>query len=157
MDPITAARARAGINGFYVWAMEMGYVEAKPGDWHHSTQRIRGARRHVLSDAELAAVWRAAGDDDHGKIIKLLILTAAAGRKLGSMRWSELDNRARCMGHPRRARQKPARTHSAAPTGRLGDHRRRTAGGRPRLSFRRARRWLCLMGRREEGAGHEAR
>ena len=27
---ITAARARAAVNGFFVWALQMGYVEANP-------------------------------------------------------------------------------------------------------------------------------
>ena len=45
----------------------------------------------MLDDAELAAIWRAAGDDDYGKVIKLLILTGARRAEVGGMRWSEIE------------------------------------------------------------------
>jgi integrase len=45
----------------------------------------------VLDDSELAAIWRAAGDDAYGKVIKLLILTGCRRQEIGGMRWSELD------------------------------------------------------------------
>jgi integrase len=44
-----------------------------------------------LNDAELAAVWRASGGDEYGKIVKLLILTGARRAEIGGLRWSELD------------------------------------------------------------------
>jgi integrase len=45
----------------------------------------------VLDDSELAAIWRAAGDDAYGKIIKLLMLTGCRRQEVGGMRWGELD------------------------------------------------------------------
>jgi len=48
-------------------------------------------RERVLSDDELAAIWRASGDDAYGKVIKLLILLGARRGEVGGMRWSELD------------------------------------------------------------------
>jgi integrase len=48
-------------------------------------------RSRVLSDAELAAIWRACGDDAYGRVIKLLILTGTRRGEVGGMRWSELD------------------------------------------------------------------
>jgi integrase len=50
-------------------------------------------RDRVLSDAELAAVWNACGNDTYGKIVKLLILTGARREEVGGMLWSELDKR----------------------------------------------------------------
>jgi integrase len=36
-------------------------------------------------------VWRAAGDDDFGRIVKLLALTGQRRTEVGGMRWSEID------------------------------------------------------------------
>jgi integrase len=85
----TANRARAVINGFFVWAMQMGYIEANPVIGTIQPKESEG-RTRVLTDAELASVWRACGDDDHGKIVRL-ILTACRRQEVGSMQWSELD------------------------------------------------------------------
>src|SRR5262249_33575970 len=46
---------------------------------------------HVLSNAELAKLWNACGDDDHGRILKLLILLGSRRQEVGGMRWSEFD------------------------------------------------------------------
>jgi integrase len=45
----------------------------------------------VLSDAELTAIWKACGNDDHGRCIKLLILTGCRRQEIGGMAWSEFD------------------------------------------------------------------
>jgi integrase len=49
-------------------------------------------RDRVLSDAELAAVWKSCRENDYGKIVRLLILTAARRQEVGGMRWSEIEN-----------------------------------------------------------------
>jgi integrase len=46
----------------------------------------------VLSDSELAEVWHACPDDDHGRIVKLLMLTGQRRGEVGGMRWSELGD-----------------------------------------------------------------
>src|SRR5262249_21750666 len=73
---IVAARARAVLSAFYTWAMGHGLAEANP---IVGTLKPADAepRTRVLSDNELAAIWRAAGGDAYGAVIKLLILTAA--------------------------------------------------------------------------------
>ena len=45
----------------------------------------------MLSDRELAAIWRACGDDDYGRIVKLLTLTGCRRGEIGGMCWSEFD------------------------------------------------------------------
>jgi len=46
----------------------------------------------VLSDAELAAVWRAVdGESDFGRCVRLLILLGSRRSEVGGMRASELD------------------------------------------------------------------
>jgi integrase len=50
-----------------------------------------GGRARVLSDSELAAIWRACGNDDYGRIVRLLILTGCRRGEIGDMRWPEID------------------------------------------------------------------
>jgi integrase len=88
---ITAACARATISGMFVWAMQMGYVENNPVIGAIQPEDSKG-RSRVLSDAELAAVWRACKDDDHGRIVRLLILSGCRRQEVGGMRWGELDS-----------------------------------------------------------------
>ena len=51
----------------------------------------REAARAWLTDAEIAAIWHASGNNAYGTIIKLLMLTGARRAEVGGMRWSELD------------------------------------------------------------------
>jgi integrase len=75
---------------FYVWAMGNGLAEANPIIGTLKPQDAE-PRSRVLTDEELAAIWRASGDDAYGRVIKLLILTGARRGEVGGMRWSELD------------------------------------------------------------------
>ena len=43
-----------------------------------------------MSDDELAKIWRAAGADPYGDIVKLLILTGARREEITQLRWAEL-------------------------------------------------------------------
>jgi integrase len=45
----------------------------------------------VLSGEEIAAIWKACRDDDYGRIVRLLILTACRRQAIGAMVWSEID------------------------------------------------------------------
>jgi integrase len=87
---VTGSRARSALNTMFAWAMGEGLCENnpvigtnKPAD---STPRDR-----VLDDSELAAIWAASGDDEYGKVLKLLMLTAARRSEIAGMRWSEID------------------------------------------------------------------
>jgi len=94
---ITAARARAAVNGFFVWATQMGYIEANPVVGTIQPQDSKGRSRVLVEDKdkgrpdELGPIWRACGDDDYGRIVRLLILTGCRRQEVGSMQWSELD------------------------------------------------------------------
>lgn len=107
---ITAARARASLSAFFSWAMQMGYVEQNPVIGCVQPEDSKG-RERVLSDAELAAVWRACGDDDYGRIIRLLILTGCRRQEIGGLRFSELDPDAGTWTLPGE-RTKNGRTHT---------------------------------------------
>ena len=86
----TAARARGAISSFFVWCMQMGLVENNPTIGSTKPAESK-PRERVLSDDELARIWKFCGDDAFGKIIKLLILTACRRAEIGDMCWSEID------------------------------------------------------------------
>jgi len=86
----TAARARGALSSFFVWAMQMGLVENNPTIGSTKPAESK-PRERVLSDEELARIWRACGDDAFGKIIKLLILTGCRRAEVGDMCWSEIN------------------------------------------------------------------
>jgi integrase len=51
------------------------------------------AKTRMLSEGEIVKIWQGVdADSDYGKIIPLLILTAARRSEIGNMRWSELDD-----------------------------------------------------------------
>jgi integrase len=86
-----AARARGNLSALFGWAMREGLCEHNPVI--HTNDPAEGieARDRVLSDQELAIVWRACGDGDFGQIIKLLILTGCRREEIGGLKWSEID------------------------------------------------------------------
>jgi integrase len=97
--PASANRARATLSAFFVWAWREGLVEQNPVV---ATNRHGGdkGRDRVLTMAELAEVWRAAGDSAYGAIVRLLILTGQRRTEIGSLRWREIDFEARLIRLP---------------------------------------------------------
>jgi integrase len=88
--PHAANRARVVLSAFFAWSMGEGIAEANPVlGTNKAADEV--ARDRVLTDAELAAVWRACRDDDFGRIVRLLILTGQRLNEVAGMRWSELD------------------------------------------------------------------
>jgi integrase len=88
---ITAGRARAALSALYAWAMGEGLAEANPVV---GTTKPKDStpRERTLSDAEIAALWHAAGEAGaFGKIVKLLILTGCRRMEICGLRWSEID------------------------------------------------------------------
>ena len=86
-----AARARAQLSALFSWALAHGLCEANPvvGTIQPSNGK---PRERVLSDAELSRIWKACGDDEHGRCIRLLILTGCRRQEIGGMCWREFDN-----------------------------------------------------------------
>jgi integrase len=85
-----AAAARRAVSAFFRWTMEEGWTTANPVIGTRKPADSK-PREHVLSNAELARVWRACGNDDFGRIVRLLILLGSRRTEVGGMRWSELD------------------------------------------------------------------
>ena len=91
---VSAARARTALSTMFNWAIREGLdIPANPV---HGTNRPEQpkSRDRVLSDVELAEIWKACGDDDYGRIVRLLILTAQRRDEVGGMQWPELDTAA---------------------------------------------------------------
>ena len=88
--PLSANRARAYLSALLNWAVMRGWAEDNPA------QKVGNvvdevSRDRVLTDDELAAVYRLAGPGNYGAIIRLLILTGQRREEVGGMLWSELD------------------------------------------------------------------
>jgi integrase len=86
----TAIAARRVASALLAWAVQEGWVENNPVVGTRKPP-APPARDRVLSDSELRAIWNACADDDHGRIVRLLILLGARRQEVGGMAWSELD------------------------------------------------------------------
>jgi integrase len=84
----TAAYGRAA----YAWAAKRGLVHSNPfADLPISKSAAK--RERVLSDHEIAEVWRAAGDAawPYGSIVRSLILTGQRKTEVAGINWPELS------------------------------------------------------------------
>ena len=88
--PFAANRARAALSAFFGWAIGEGLANNNPVIGTNKPA-AEAPRDRVLSDAELALVWREAGAGDYGAIVRLLILTACRREEIAAMTWSELQ------------------------------------------------------------------
>jgi len=89
--PITARRLHAYLHRLFRWSVGRGIIEANPmADLPKPGAEVK--RDRVLTDAELAAVWKATEQLGwpFGPAIKLLILTGARRAEIGALRWSEI-------------------------------------------------------------------
>jgi integrase len=84
-----AGEARAKLSAFFTWCMQEGLLTGANPIVGTRKPVANRSRDRVLSDPELAAIWRACGDDDFGKVIKLLILLGARRQEVGGMCWAE--------------------------------------------------------------------
>jgi integrase len=88
--PAAANRVRASLSAFFAWCMTQGLIDSNPVIGTNIEPEA-DARDRVLTDAELIAIWRAAGDDHHGSVIKLLMLTAQRRDEIAGLAHSEID------------------------------------------------------------------
>jgi integrase len=87
---VTAGNSRSALSALFVWALANGLAQANPvvGTARPKTPP---ARDRTLTDRELAAIWKAAGDDAFGRVLKLLMLLGQRRTEVGGIAWSELD------------------------------------------------------------------
>ena len=89
--PIQSNRALSVMAKMFRWALSEDYVSADPtaGLAKRGAETARG---RVLSDDELARVWRAASELEYpfGPAVRLLVLTGARREEIAAMKWSEI-------------------------------------------------------------------
>lgn len=112
---VTANRARSTLSAMFAWAIGEGLCETNPVIGTNKRDE-GGSRTRVLTDAELAAVWNAAPDNDYGVIVKLLMLTAQRREEIGALEWSEIDMHAKLITLPA-SRTKNKRPHEVPLAG----------------------------------------
>ena len=103
---VTADRGRTALSAFFAWAIDRGYLDLNPVQ-HIQRRAQGGGRTRVLSEPELAIVWKACGDDDYGRIVRLLILSGQRKTEIGDLSWPEVDLEKRQIDLP------PERTRNA--------------------------------------------
>jgi integrase len=86
---VTRNRVRVSLSAFWNWANRQALAEGNPVRGTDTAKERR--RDRVLSDSELAQVWKALPARGYGDIIKLLILTGQRREEMGHLRWSEVD------------------------------------------------------------------
>src|SRR5262249_29219524 len=86
--PITAWHCRAALSACINWAIRQGYeIAANPVLGTNRT--ALKSRERVLTQTEFASIWNQCGEDDYGRIVRLLILTGQRRDEVGRMTWSE--------------------------------------------------------------------
>jgi len=123
------------LSAFFAWAVREGLLEINPVAGTGKADE-GGSRERVLSDAELAEVWAALGEDQFGDIVRLLILTAQRREEIGGLRWSEIDfERGVIVLPPQRTKNNREHVVPLAPPAMAilkRQPRRKVDGGRPR-------------------------
>jgi integrase len=107
---VVAGRARATLSGFFTWAIAQGYD--LPGNPVIGSPRpvTNGSRERVLTEPEIAAIWKACNGSDFSRIVKLLTLTGQRRQEIGGLKWSEIDLGAKLIVLPA-SRTKNHRAH----------------------------------------------
>jgi len=75
--PVAANRSRASLSAFFRWAIGEGLCDHNPVAGTNKEEES-GPRERSLSDAETAAVWLVAPDNDYGRFSLAIVETWAA-------------------------------------------------------------------------------
>lgn len=97
-----ANRVFAALRRFFGWAVERGVIEASPmAGLKPPSPEV--SRDRVLTDRELIAVWKAAGETGYpfGPAVRLLILTGQRRAEVLEAEWNEFDLKAGTWTIPR--------------------------------------------------------
>lgn len=88
-SPIQANRVRAACHKLWQWGIDHEMVDSNPVTRAEQYKAVR--RDRVLSDAEIATVWRAAGtlSSTSCALVRLLLLTGCRLKEIAHLRWSE--------------------------------------------------------------------
>jgi integrase len=91
--PAAANKLRTALAAMWKWAMGSGLVAVETNPVLLVPKAAeRGPRSRVLTDAEIALIWRCtAGRHDYDRIVRLLLLTGTRREEVGAMMWSEVE------------------------------------------------------------------
>jgi integrase len=114
---VTANRLRASLETLFAWVIGQGIRLPEGNPVSYTNKRRENSRARVLSDTELAAVWRACNDGtDHSSIVKLLMLTGCREAEIGGLRWDEVKDARPDLPHAQMQIELPgARTKNKRP------------------------------------------
>ncbi|MGE8128855.1 tyrosine-type recombinase/integrase [Methylobacterium sp. NPDC080182] len=87
---VSANRSRAALSAMFTWGIGTGIVEHNPvvGSIKATDEQ---PRHRVLTEAEIRSVWSSCRDDAHGRITRLLLLTAQRRDEVGALSDPEID------------------------------------------------------------------
>ena len=88
-EATTANRVRSSLSSFFTWAISHGLVEHNPVDG--APRHAERSRDRVLTRHELRLILNSHEDNEYGKIIWLLALTAQRVSEVGALCWREVD------------------------------------------------------------------
>jgi integrase len=91
--PVLANHVRAALSEFGRWLQKRKGTRKVPINVFAFTLKANtnGPRKRTPNMAELALIWRAAGDDDYADVVRLLMLTGTRLSVIAELRWSEID------------------------------------------------------------------
>src|SRR5262249_36531407 len=72
------------LTGFFKWAYRKRYLEQKPTEPMEAPDRYKD-RERTLTNEELVQVFRTAGDDTYGRIVRTLTILGQRGGKFSSL------------------------------------------------------------------------
>ena len=72
--PTTEHHAFATLRQFFNWAYRKNYIDVSPMARMQQSKAPK-SRDRVLTDEELGKIWKACGEDNFGRLVKVLILT----------------------------------------------------------------------------------
>ncbi|MGD9508346.1 MAG: tyrosine-type recombinase/integrase [Geminicoccaceae bacterium] len=88
--PVASNRARAALSACYGWAIGQGLADATPvvGTTRVGIER---ERERVLTSEDIVTIWPHLGEEDHARIVKLLLLTGQRRGEVAGLAWSEVS------------------------------------------------------------------
>ena len=89
---VSANRLRSSLSALWAWALRTGAVDGENPVANVPKPGVEASRERVLTEAELALIWKGtAGDHDHDRIVRLLMLTGARREEVGGLIWTEIN------------------------------------------------------------------
>src|SRR5882724_1645287 len=86
---VTRNRVRSSMSAFFAWCIAEGLTELNPVTGTAVADE-GSSRSRVLTDAELALIWRSLATDRYSDIVRLLLLTGQRREEVGGLKWSEV-------------------------------------------------------------------